>query len=339
MIQEVSPKRYAAVMSSGGGREALRASSDESKDGILEAMSIAQRMRLPREVRVGRTDLIALGKRLLAESKDDDLAGGASELAYRFFLALFPFFIFLAALGSLAAEGFGVVNPTDEIMNELGEKLPADAASVLRGQLDEIIGSRDAGLLSIGILGSVWAASAGIGTIMKKMNAAYDVQETRPFWKRTALAIGMTVAGGAVLVAAFVIFVVGQVYGLRIAEELAMGSVAATFFTLARWPAVIVLALSATAILYWAAPNADLPLKWITPGAVLFTAGWLAASYIFGLYVSNFGSYNVTYGTLGGVVLLLLWFYIIAYVLLLGAELNAVLASQADEPPTTKPPG
>ncbi len=282
-------------------------------------------------MRISHRDLLDLGLRLYRAAKEDDLTGGAAELAFRFFLALFPFFIFLAALGSFVADVSGVSNPTDEIMDALGKSLPEDAASVLRKQLEAVIGSRDPGLLSFGILGAIWAASGGVGTVMRKMNLAYGVRETRPLWKRLALSLALTALGGGVLVVAFLIFVAGQVYGLRIAEALGMGGLAASVFTLARWPAVIVLALMATAVLFWAAPCVDLRFRWITPGAVLFTAGWLAASYLFGLYIASFGSFNETYGTLAGVVVALLWFYITGFVLLLGAELNAVLAQRANE--------
>jgi membrane protein len=104
--------------------------------------------------------------------------------------------------------------------------------------------------------------------------------------------------------------------------------VASTLFTLARWPIVIALILFAMAFLYWATPNVDLPFQWITPGAVVFTIGWLVASYLFGLYVANFGSYNATYGALGGIVVLLVWFYISAFILLLGGEINALVAQE-----------
>ena len=108
-----------------------------------------------------------------------------------------------------------------------------------------------------------------------------------------------------------------------------MEGAAATAFALARWPVAIAVMLVAVAFLYWAAPNAKLPFRWISPGALLATVGWIAMTFGFGIYVSNFGSYNATYGTLGGVVVTLIWFYLSGFVLLLGAELNAVLADEA----------
>jgi membrane protein len=267
-------------------------------------------------------------RRLLKESADDDLSGAAAELAYRFFLALFPFFIFIAATGGYAGDALGVQDPTGKVMTWLGDTLPPEATAVLREQLSGVLDQRAPALLSIGIIGSLWAASSGIGAVMKNMNRAYDVKESRPIWKRYLLAIGLTVLAGTAITAAFIVLVSGQVAGRGIAAELGFEGAAGLLFTLARWPVVIALILTGTAFLYWSAPNTNLPFKWLTPGAALFSVCWLAASYLFGLYVGNFGSYNATYGTLGGIVVLMVWFYITAFILLLGAELNAVIAQE-----------
>ena len=268
-------------------------------------------------------------KRLYAEVKDDDLSGAAAELAYRFFLALFPFFIFLAALGGFIADLLNVANPTEEIMSSLGRSLPPDAASILRKQLDTVISSRDVGLLSIGILGAIWAASSGIGSVMKSLNRVYNVRETRPYLKRVLLVVGLTALAGGTLIGAFILLILGQVYGLELADKIGIGGIAAAFFTWGRWPVVFLVVMTAASFLYWAAPNMHLPFHWISPGALLFAAGWLVMSYLFGLYVTNFGSYNVTYGTLGGVVAMLVWFYFTGLILLTGAELNLILAREA----------
>ena len=124
--------------------------------------------------------MIQLGKRLYKEVGQDDLSGGATELAFKLFLALFPFFIFLAALGGFIASAFGVDNPTDRIMDALGRSLPSDASSMLRREVDGVMTNRNPALLSVGIIGAIWAASSGIGTIMKITNRVYGVKETRP---------------------------------------------------------------------------------------------------------------------------------------------------------------
>ena len=294
--------------------------------GYIRSMKLP--IKLPEHLMVRDVDLMVVGKRLLKEVGEDDVSGAAAELAYRFFLAVFPFFIFLAAMGGFVADILGVTNPTQEIMAELQASLPADAATLLRGELETIIESRDAGLVSLGILGAVWAASSGVGTIMKALNRIHEVKETRPLWTRYGLAIGLTLLGGSCLVAGVLLMLGGQLFGMEVAARLGIEGPTATLIAFARWPLVLVFLLTALAFLYWAAPNIDLPFKWLTPGAVIAGLSWVVMSFLFGLYVANFGSYNATYGTLGGVVITLIWFYLSGFVLLLGAEINSVLAQE-----------
>ena len=272
--------------------------------------------------------LFLFGKRLVKATGEDDLSGTAGELAYRFFLALFPFFIFLAAMGGFVADILDVNNPTDEVMELFGDSLPADAESVLRGELESVIESGNATIVSLGIVVAIWSASSGVSTLVKGMNRIYGVKETRPLWKRYAMNMGLTVLGGVFVVGSMVLLLVGQIAGTEVARELGLANESAAAFKLAHWPIVIVFLLVTTAFLYWAAPNIRLPFRLVTPGAVIFIFGWLLMSAGFGVYVANFGSYNATYGTLGGIVVLLVWFYLTSFLLLLGAEINAVLAQK-----------
>jgi membrane protein len=274
---------------------------------------------------------IRFGKRIFKEVGEDDLSGAAGELAYRFFLALFPFFIFLAAMGGFVADLLGVRNPTQEIMELLGDSLPPDAASVLREQLESVVETRNAQLLSLGIIGAIWSASSGVSTIAKCMNRIYEVKETRPIWRRLLMNIGLTILGGAFAVGCLILLFAGEVAGTEAAADIGLQDQAAMAINLARWPAIFLMLLIATAFLYWAAPNVKLPFRLITPGALVFIVGWLVMSYFFGLYVSNFGSYNATYGALGGIVVLLVWFYLTSFLLVLGVEINAVLTEKAPE--------
>jgi membrane protein len=284
-------------------------------------------------VGIDTESIIDFGKRLKDGVAEDDLSGGAAEMAYRFFLAIFPFFIFLAALGGFVASALDVQNPTDEIMDLIGESLPEDSANVLRTQLEAVLGQQNAGLLSVGILGAIWASAGGIGALMQKLNRIHDVGETRGMPARIAISLALTILAAGLMVIAFVILFVGQVYGPQIAAEIGLADTAADALSLARWPVVLLLVLTAVALLYWLGPNADLPFRWITPGAVFFAVGWAVASVGFGLYVSNFSSYNETYGALGGVVILLIWFYLTSFLLLLGAEINNVLMTEVADAP------
>lgn len=281
-------------------------------------------------MKLNRQALLRFGLRLKDKVSEDDVSGAAAEMAYRFFLALFPFFIFLAALGGFAASAFNVQNPTDEIMDMLGESLPDDASSVLRGQLENVIEGQNAGLLSVGIVGAVWAAAGGVGALMKKMNIIYSVDEDRSMVARYGIAIGLTVFSAGLIIVAFIIFFVGQIYGPRLGAEVGLAETTAEMVSLARWPAAVVLVILAVAFVYWLAPNTRLPIRWLSPGALFFAIAWLVASFGFSFYVANFGSYNATYGALAGIVILLFWFYLTSFLILLGGEINAVLAEKLE---------
>lgn len=269
------------------------------------------------------------GKRFLHEVTKDDISGLAAELSYRVFVALFPFFIFLAALGGFIAAAVHAHNPTEAILNQFGSALPGDARSLLRTQLSSVLESRNGGLLSFGFIGAAWAASGAMKGLMKALNRAYDVPETRPFWETTGVALALTLAGTVGILGAFMLLVATQSWGGEIAGWFHAGGGFKIVVALVRWPLVLALVLTAVAVIYWLAPNLHLPFKWISPGAVLFTLVWLAITVAFAVYVSQFGSYNKTYGTLGGVVVLLTWLYLTNLMLLAGAELNALLAELA----------
>lgn len=277
--------------------------------------------------------LFEFGKRALREFKADDISGLAAELSYRYFLALFPFFIFLAALGGFIASLFGISDPTGRLMNAFGDALPADARSVLQGQVRSVVGSKSVGLLSFGIIGAFWAASGAMSALTRALNRTYDVPETRPFWKTTGIALLMTLAATIGIIGSVVLLVGTSAWGSEIAGWFGAGHAFELTVTVLRWPVIIALVLFAVAVMYWAAPNYDLPFRYITPGAVLFVVVWVAATGAFGVYAANFSSYNKTYGTLGGVVVLLTWLYITNAVLLLGAEINALLEHDSEPAP------
>lgn len=268
-------------------------------------------------------------KSLWAELQSDDVGGLAAELSYQFLLALFPFLIFVTAVGALFAQLGGVENPTERLLDALGGSLPTEAESLLRTQIERLLNTQSGGLLSIGVVTAIWAASGGVRAMMKAMNRAYDVEETRTIWQRYGISIALVLGAGSSLFIALIVLLGGQVLGRQILEDFGVGSSATAWVNAARLPVVAVLVAIAVAFLYWAAPNASLPFRWVSPGAAVFVVSWLIATLLFGLYVTNFGSYNATYGALGGVVVLLLWAYLSAFLLLGGAELNAVLYKQA----------
>jgi membrane protein len=281
-------------------------------------------------MRLGKLDLMATGKGVVKETIADDVTGMAAELSYRFFLAIFPFAIMLAALSGFIADAVGAENPTEQIVDEFSSTLPEDTSSVLERQIDDVISSRDLGLVSFGLAGALWAAGGGMGALIKALNRTYDVPETRPFWKKTLLAVGLTLTAGLAIILAFIVMVGAGAWGTEVASWFGAGSEFETAVAVLRWPVAILLIMVAVAFLYRVAPNIEQKFHLVSPGAVLFTVVWLLATFAFGIYVSNFSSYNATYGALGGIVVLLLWFYLSSAVLLIGAELNAIIDSQLD---------
>lgn len=272
---------------------------------------------------IGRVRRIVVG--VVRETLADDVMGLSAELAYRWLLAIFPLAILIAAISGFVAASLDVQDPSEQLLDAAGEALPPEAAATIRPQLASIFESRSGALFSLGLVLAVWAAAGGMRAIIKALNRAYDVQETRPFWLQILLAVVMTLLLGGAIVVSFIGMVAGQVAATDIAA--AVGLQEATAWIVEYTPYVVtVLALgAATWLLYWRAP-ARQPSAWrALPGVLLFVPGWIVATVLFSFYVANFGSYANTYGALGGVIVLMLWFYLTGVILLVGGELNAVI--------------
>ncbi|MGE3268173.1 MAG: YihY/virulence factor BrkB family protein [Chloroflexota bacterium] len=273
---------------------------------------------------------VRIGREWFDAVVHDSLTGLAAELAYWFFLSMFPFFIFLTALGGAAAATFNVDDPTQRIADLLGAYMPPDATRLVEPEIQRVIGRQPPGTLSLGLFFSLWVATSGANAIIRSMNRAYSVPESRPIWQRYLLALGLTILYASVLILSFVVFVGAQVFGRQIAAELNVQGALRPLVGVATWLLVVVLLFPGSAFLYWVAPNIHLRAVWVLPGATFFTAGWLVATYLFTVYVAHFGAYGATYGTLGGVAVLLVWFYMTGFILLAGAELNAVIDRHVD---------
>ncbi len=260
-----------------------------------------------------------LGKRSVKEFLADDMTTYAAALAYHVLLALFPFVIFLVALlGFLRIPQF-----FDWLVSQAQTALPPQAAEQVVQVIRQVEGQAQGGLLSFGIVTAIWAASAGVRSLMNALNAAYDVEESRPSWKRYLLSILYTIGLAVMLIVAAGLMLIGPQVAEWIAGQAGLGNLFLTLWTWLRWPVAVILLMLAVAVIYYAAPNVDQPFRFITPGAVLAVIVWIIASLGFSYYVSNFGSYNATYGSLGAVVVLLFYFFISSAVLLLGAEVNS----------------
>jgi membrane protein len=269
----------------------------------------------------------AIATRFIESVRNDDLTGLAAEIAYRFLFAVFPFGLFGAALGAFVAGWLGIDNPAQQVVDALGDNLPPDLAGTLQPELERVIGTARPDLLSIGALAALWAATGGTNALIKAMNRAYDVEESRPFLGRLLLAIGLTLLASAGILVSFVTIVGGALITEQIAEQLGLTGAAWTAITLLRWPAVFLVLVVAVAILYRLAPNLRVAWRWTFAGAALFAAGWLVATWGFAWYVGNMGNYGATYGALGSVIVLMLWFYLTGLLLVGAATLTAAAAS------------
>jgi membrane protein len=286
-------------------------------------------------MRAGRADLSRAIVRTVHHAYRDDVFGLAAELSYRFFLALFPFFIFLAALGSLITDALPVRNPAERIVDSLGTALPADVADVLRSLLQHVMHTQPTGLLPLSVVATFWATASGFNCIFKALNRAYEVQETRPLWRRYLKGLGLTLLSGTLLLTAFVLAVSGQVFGRQLLDAAGAGGAWDSVLVAGRWLVTVLALVGGTTLLYRAAPNTRVSLPRTLPGTLLFAAGWTGGTFLFAFYLSDVATYDATYGTLGGAAILLIWFYFTSMVLLLGGELNAAIDTHPDREPDT----
>ena len=282
--------------------------------------------------KLGGLTVATLSKRVWREIQSDEILGRAAQLAYYLVLALFPALLFLTAV-------LGIL-PLDEIMPELfeylGEIMPADALSILQRYLRQVVEGSGTGILSLGVLGALWASSSGITSIMDAMNAVYDVEDTRPFWKARLIAIAMTIGLAGFIIVADVLVLYGEHIGRWIADLVGLGWLFVMTWVLLQWPVVVMLMLFAVGVIYYVSPCIEQDWRWVTPGSLFAVLTWLAVSLGFKYYVEHFGNYNAAYGSIGGVIILMLWFYLSGAVLLVGGEINAEIGKAATEQATQK---
>ena len=264
--------------------------------------------------------------RTVKEFVDDEMSTYASALAYQMLFSLFPFLLFLIAL-------IGFLHLPDfftwlRLQSEL--VLPPQALEQVNPVIDQLQQSKG-GLLSVGIVIALYTASAGVRLMMSAMNAAYDVVEKRPLWKRFPLSIFYTIGIAGMLLAAAALMVLGpQVMGW-IAAQVGLEDFIVTVWTILRWPVIVILMMVAVALIYYVMPDVKQEFRFIPPGSVLAVVVWIIASLGFAFYVKTFANYNAMYGSIGAIIVLLLYFYISSAVLLLGAEMNAAIEHMSSD--------
>ena len=269
-----------------------------------------------------------LARRVWSEIERDEVFGRAAQLSYYFLLALFPLLIFLTSfIGFLVGSGTGMRH---SLFNYLGQVMPASAFVLVDTTISEITNASGGGKISFGILAALWAASSGMGAITQALNVAYDVRETRPWWKQKVVAIGLTVALALLIITALALVL----YGGRIADGLAghfgFGSAFILTWKVLQWPVMLAFMLTAFGLIYYWAPDLrDQDWKWVTPGAVIAVTAWLLISFGFRVYLHYFDSYSKSYGSLGAVIVLMLWLYLTGAAVLVGGEINSEIENAA----------
>ncbi len=262
-------------------------------------------------------------KRSAKEFKEDNLTDWAAALTYYGVLAIFPALIVLVSILGLIGE-----SATQPLIDNLGAVAPGPAKEIFTNAIENLQGDRGAAgvLFIVGILAALWSASSYVAAFMRASNAIYDMEEGRPIWKTLPVRVGLTVVLLALLSITTVAVVLTGGLAQRVGDLVGLGDTAVTVWNYAKWPVLLLVVSFMFALLYWAAPNVKQPgFRWVSPGGILAVVGWLIASGAFAFYVGNFGSYNKTYGALGGVVVFLVWLWISNIVILLGAEFNAEL--------------
>jgi membrane protein len=291
------------------------------------------------------TDLGARGwwgalKRTFREFKSDNLTDWAAALTYYGVLAIFPALIVLVSILGLVGE-----SATKPLIDNLGSVAPGPAKEIFTNAIKNLQGSSGtAGVLFVvGLLGALWSASGYVAAFMRASNSIYDMPEGRPIWKTLPVRVGLTLVLLVLLALSTIAVVLTGGLAEKVGNVIGLGSTAVSVWDIAKWPVLLFVVSFMFALLYWAAPNVKQPgFRWVSPGGVVAVIGWLIASAAFAFYVGSFGSYNKTYGALGGVVVFLVWLWISNIVILLGAEFNAELergrAIQAGMRPEDKEP-
>lgn len=263
-------------------------------------------------------------KKTLREFTADQCLDLAAGLTYWAVLALFPG---LLAIVSILGVFGAAERTTDTVLSIVENLVSSDAVAILRGPVEQLTASPSAGLaLVTGVLGALWSASGYVGAFGRAMNRIYEVEEGRPVWKLRPTMLGVTLFTVVLLVIGALLLVVSGPIAEAIGGLIGLGPAALTVWNIAKWPVLFAIAVVVVAVLYYWAPNVKQPkFRWMSLGSLLALVVWGIATAGFGFYVSNFGNYNATYGTLGGVIVFLLWLWITNLALLFGAEFDAEL--------------
>lgn len=276
------------------------------------------------QLQIGGRDIVALTKKTVHEIMDDNVLGLSAESAYSFFFGLFPMFLFAAPFISLLGNKQQLFN---QASTWFSSALPAQTATMVTGALHDVIFGKNApGLISVGAILALYGGAGMFSTLMTALNAAYDAEESRPWWKQKLIAVGATLGAVITIGIAVALLLGGGTFVSAAADLLNLGSFGTVVWTILQYAAVLALLVGAIWAMYMVLPNIhDQDRTQTLVGAVFAAVLWIVFTIGFRLYVSNFGSYNRTYGTVGGVIVLLTWMYWSMFAILAGGELNSEL--------------
>tara|TARA_R110002020_G_scaffold236147_2_gene448465 strand:- start:8307 stop:9182 length:876 start_codon:yes stop_codon:yes gene_type:complete len=265
-------------------------------------------------------------KRSFSEFDENDMSTYAAALAFRALLSLFPFLLFLTATLSF----FNVPQFFNWLRDQAAIAFPPMVMEMIDPVLDQLQ-DENSTILSISIIMAIWVSSTGMRSLMNAMNNAYNVQESRPAWKLFPLSIGFTLGMGLLLMLAAGFMVIGPAAAEWLANQLGMKDLWTSLWGWLRWPFVVVILMFVVAMIYYLTPDVEQEFRFITPGSVIAVVVWIGASIGFGIFARNFGNFQLFYGGIGAVIILLLYFYVSAAVMLYGAQLNAVVEHASTE--------
>ena len=263
-----------------------------------------------------------LAKRVWSEIGEDDIFGRSAQLSYYFLLALFPLLLFITAvLGQFAEAGSEL---RENLLSLLGSVVPQEAGDLIHETIEKVEEGSGGGKISFGILATLWAASNGMTAICQTLNIAYEVEETRPWWKVRLISLGLTLTLAVLILSALTLTLFGGHIAEYVAASFSFGQVFTWGWKILQWPVVLLFVLMAFGLIYYLAPDVkERSWHWVSPGAGIAVVLWLVVSFAFRAYLSYFNSYNATYGSLGAVIILMLWFYLTGAAILIGGEVNS----------------
>nr|WP_240034010.1 YihY/virulence factor BrkB family protein [Planococcus salinus] len=258
-------------------------------------------------------------KELLQRIIDVDVPGLGAQLAFFFLLSIFPLLIFLITL-------LPYLNLSeDQIFNFMNEVVPEEVYTLIETTLNEVLTTQNTGLLSFGILATIWSASLGMNALIKSLNLSYGVEEDRPIFIARGMSIVMTVLMILILIIALALPIFGEQLGILIFSFMGLEDDFLRVWNALRFTIPPLIIFIVCAVIYWAVPNIKLSFWSVLAGAAFAAVGWLALSFGFSVYINNFANYSATYGSIGGIIVMMLWLYLSAMLLMIGGQINAVM--------------